>query len=315
MSTIVSDTTSVVGDEIDVVQIPAATAHSRISWSAAIAGVFAATAVTFIVVSLGSGIGLAVTSPYGSGPSGTTLTLLGAVWLVMAQALGFACGGYLSARLRAHFDDDIGEEGRFRDAAQGFLVWALSVTAIAIFVAVAGLSAVRTVATLAMDTDATTLSSQNPDRSDGATNAAAYFVDMLFRPAAATGAAPAGRTPDVMDTQAHAEAARIITRGIAGGGLSADDRSYLAYLVSQHTGLSQDDAKRRVAGVESQAREAVKKAVDKAATAGAFLSFWTFMSLLFGAAAATLAGLLGGELWYAEPAWSRRDAAATIQPK
>ena len=232
----------------------------------------------------------------------------------MAQALGFACGGYLSARLRAHFDDDIGEEGRFRDAAQGFLVWALGVTAIAIFVAVAELSAVRTVATLAMDTDATTLSSHNPDRSAGATNAAAYFVDMLFRPAAATGAAPTGRTPDVMDT-ARAEAARIMTRGIAGGGLSADDRSYLAYLVSQHTGLSQDDAQRRVAGVESQAREAVRKAADRAATAGAFLSFWTFMSLLFGAAAATLAGLLGGELWYAEPAWSRRDAAATIQPK
>ena len=34
----------------------------------------------------------------------------------------------------------------------------------------------------------------------------------------------------------------------------------------------------------------------EARKAAAYLSFWSFMALLFGAAAATLAGMLGGEL-------------------
>lgn len=76
---------------MDIVQVtpPAATLFS---WSAAIAGALTATAIAFIVVSLGSGIGLSIASPYHAGPSAATLTVMGAVWLVMAQALGFACG-------------------------------------------------------------------------------------------------------------------------------------------------------------------------------------------------------------------------------
>jgi len=313
MSAVISDTASVIGEEIDVVQMPPTRAQSRLSWSAAIAGVFVAIAVTFIVVSLGSGIGLAVASPY-SGPSGTTLTLIGAVWLVMAQAFGFACGGYLSARLRAHFEDDVGDEGTFRDAAQGFLVWALGVAAIAIFIAIMGLSAARTATSVSLTSGALPSNAQSPDRGGAVANTSAYFVDMLFRPAT-TGPAATGGAPAAVDAETRAEAARILARGVAGSGMSAEDRSYLAYLVSKHTGLSQDDAQRRVASVENQAREALKTAADKAATAGAFLSFWTFMSLLFGAVAATLAGLLGGEAWHAEPAWSRRPSAVSIQPE
>src|SRR5262245_39889270 len=56
------------------------------SWSAAIAGALAATAVTLIIVALGSGIGLSFASPYG-GPSATTMTVAAAVWLVMAERL------------------------------------------------------------------------------------------------------------------------------------------------------------------------------------------------------------------------------------
>ena len=47
-------------------------------WSAAIAGALAATAVTLIIVALGSGIGLSFASPY-SGPSATTMTIAAAV--------------------------------------------------------------------------------------------------------------------------------------------------------------------------------------------------------------------------------------------
>jgi hypothetical protein len=61
-----------------------------------------------------------------------------------------------------------------------------------------------------------------------------------------------------------------------------------------------DEAQRRVTETETKARDNVKEAADKAAKTGAYFSFWTFMSLLFGAVAATLAGMLGGQLRDAE---------------
>ena len=114
--------------------IPPATAEggqTPLSWSAAIAGAIAATAVTVMSVALGSGIGLSFASPYGSGPSVTTLTIIAAVWLVMAQTMGFATGGYLAARLRSPTYDGVIGETTFRDGAQGIVVWAIGVVAMA----------------------------------------------------------------------------------------------------------------------------------------------------------------------------------------
>jgi hypothetical protein len=101
-----------------------------------------------------------------------------------------------------------------------------------------------------------------------------------------------------------------VDRGIAQGGLNDSDRAYLAQLVAQRIGMSPDEATRRVTDVENQARDTVKQAADKAAKAGAFLSFWTFMSLLFGGAAAVLGGMLGGEIRDGDEAWS-----PTVQPR
>ena len=52
--------------ERDVVAPGEARAGSLLSWSAAIAGALAATAVTFLIIALGSGIGLSFASPYSS---------------------------------------------------------------------------------------------------------------------------------------------------------------------------------------------------------------------------------------------------------
>ena len=110
--------------------------------------------------------------------------------------------------------------------------------------------------------------------------------------------------------QSRAEASRVIQHAIGQGELSAGDRAYLAQLVARSTGLSENEAANRVTDVEKQATDAAKQAADKAAKAGAFLSFWTFMSLLFGGAAATLGGIFGGELNDPERAW-----APTVQPR
>src|SRR5262245_31161432 len=154
-------------------------------------------------------------------------------------------------------------------------------------------------------------------RSEPATAASAsapteYFVYLLFRPApgAATangqrpasdtvGIAPAG-AQSALSNEARAEVNRILVRSVAQGRLDDNDRAYLAQVVAARTGISPDEAQRRVAEVESKARENAKDAADKVAKAGAYLSFWTFMSLLLGGMAATLVGLPGGSLRDAE---------------
>jgi hypothetical protein len=71
--------------------------RSGVSRGGIIAGALTAIAVTAIIVALGSGIGFSLASPFSSSPSAGTLTVIGAVWLVFAQAIGFATGGYMLA--------------------------------------------------------------------------------------------------------------------------------------------------------------------------------------------------------------------------
>jgi hypothetical protein len=295
-----------------IIEVPAAApgSHTPFSWSAAIAGAFAATAVTFIIATLGTGIGLPFTSPYNSGPSATGLTVAAAVWLVMAQAIGFATGGYLAGRLRSPAYDGVIGERTFRDAAQGFMVWAIGVVVIA---GILGLFAAGATSHLASG-----LLPGLAQRADTASATPAgsptdYYVDAMLRPApgaaAAGGQRPNGASSDMatvgiaaaggqpgLASETRAEVARILARSVGQGRLDDTDKAYLAQLVSARTGLPPDEAQRRVNETEVK----VKDAADRAAKGGAYLAFWTFMSLLFGGVAATLAGMLGGQLRDAE---------------
>jgi hypothetical protein len=103
-----------------------------------------------------------------------------------------------------------------------------------------------------------------------------------------------------LSPETRAEVTRILARSVGQGRLDDNDRAYLAQLVSARTGLPPDEAQRRVTETETKARDSAKEAADKVAKTGAYLAFWTFMSLLFGAAAATIAGMLGGQLRDAE---------------
>jgi hypothetical protein len=286
--------------------------HSPFSWSAAIAGTLAAMAVSFIVIALGSGIGLSFASPFSSGPSATSLTLAAAVWLVLAQTLGFATGGYLAGRLRSPAFDGVAGETLFRDAAQGFVVWAIGTVIMAAgvvltsyFAASATSQAVNNAASSA------TMMRGAPDGTSATGSITDYFVDLVLRPDPAAAATADGqRRSDTtvgaaaqspaLSNDVRAEVTRILVRGIAQGKVDDNDRAYLAQVVSARTGLPRDQAETRVTEVEAKAREAVKDAADKTAKAGALFSFWTFMSLLFGGTAATLAGITGGQLRDAE---------------
>jgi hypothetical protein len=116
-----------------------------------------------------------------------------------------------------------------------------------------------------------------------------YYVDLLLRTAP-----PRGQAQNAALTRD--QVGRILLNAVhQSGGLSADDRNYLAEVVAAETGLSAQDAQRRVDDVMNPAKESVQATADNARKAASFLSFWTFMSLLFGAVAAVLGGVLGGE--------------------
>jgi len=292
--------------------------RTPLSWSAAIAGALAAMAVTFIMTSLGSGIGLSFASPYSSGPSATSLTAAAAVWLVLAQTLGFATGGYLAGRLRSPAHDGIVGETAFRDAAEGFVVWAIGAVIMALIVVLTGYFAASATAQAASGMASSVATARSdPTSATSTPSATDYYVDLLFRPgpgpATAGGLRPApsetvgSAGQPVPNTEMRLEVTRILVRSVAQAKLDESDRTYLAQVIAARTGLPPDEAERRVSDVEVKARAAVKDAADKAAKAGAYFSFWTFLSLLFGGTAATLAGMLGGQLRDAEGRLAEAD--------
>jgi hypothetical protein len=295
--------TTFVGDEITVVETAAAgnmSGWSGVSWSAIIAGALTAIAVTVIVVALGSGIGLSLASPFSSSPSASSLTVMGAVWLVFAQAIGFATGGYMAGRLRANPGRWHSGEVKFRDAANGLVVWAIGVLVSLLLIAGAAGKIGSAAGTAVTGTVAAA----------GAAAAAAgapsmdYFADTLLRtnPQPQASAAPSGGTsPNGAQAAGAANAQRlqvdrILLTALGPNGLSNDDRTYLAQIVSARSGMSTDDAQKRVDDVVNRAKADATQAADTARKAAEYFSFWTFMSLLFGAVCAAMGGILGGEL-------------------
>jgi len=129
-----------------------------------------------------------------------------------------------------------------------------------------------------------------------------YFVDSLFRD---------DRPVAVSDDAARGTVTRIFAQSLANGQLSAEDRTYLAQLVSQRTNLSQADAERRVDEIYANTQKAIadaklkaQQAADTAAKVAAYTSLWMFVALLAGAFFASLAATFGGR---------RRDAVEYVE--
>jgi hypothetical protein len=259
---------------------------SAVSWGAIIGGAVAAAAITILLVTLGAGIGLSSVSPWSAAnPTATTFTLLTAVWLIIVQWLSSGLGGYLAGRLRTKWTGVHTHEVFFRDTAHGFLAWALASVLVAM------------VATSAISSAVSTAGSAVSSVAGGASQAAAsqagpstqYFSDSLFR--------ADQPKPDASPQQATGEAGRILARSVASGNLDPGDRTYLAKLVAARTGLSQQDAEKRVDDVVAQmkaAEEKAKEAADAARKATAKAAFYIFVSMLIGAFIASAAGAIGG---------------------
>ncbi len=110
-----------------VATAPLATRSPSMNWGAVVAGAVAAAALTFVLMLLGSGLGLTIVSPWASeSTSLSTFAVSTAIWLVLVQWLSSGTGGYLAGRLRPRRGGDAHDETFFRDSAHGLVTWALS---------------------------------------------------------------------------------------------------------------------------------------------------------------------------------------------
>ena len=288
---------------------------SAVSWGAIVAGAAAAAALALILLILGVGLGLSSVSPwYHEGISATTFKTSTIVWLAVTQVLASAMGGYLAGRLRTKWTEVHTDEVYFRDTAHGFLSWAVaSLVSAALLTSVIGSIVSGGIHTGAAAAVVVAHDVRNSDNAGRAIVAPlGYFADSLFRrdlpPSLST--APDGTMPAAQAARPSrrdmGEVTRIFLQVGNSESLPDADRRHLAQLVSEHTGLSEQDAERRVTDTYAQlhatlreSEEAAKRIAEEARKASAHGALWLFISLLVGAFVASLSATIGGR---------RRDA-------
>lgn len=256
---------------------------SYIDWPCVLGGAVLGAALASTLMTFGSAIGLSMISPWRDSHSGTTTTLVIAVWTVAVQLLSFALGGYIAARMRRPWNDASREEIEFRDGAHGLLVWATGVVIVAVIAAMTAAGAARSLASAAGSVAG----------SATAQSLAQEAADTLMRPG--QNAQPNAADPN----QARSEVTRLLASSAARGEMTAADRTYLAQIVAARAGIPQQEAEARV----NSAIASAKDAADKARKIGIVAAFLTAASLMAGAAVAWAAARTGGEHRDARKVW------------
>jgi hypothetical protein len=252
---------------------------SGVSWASVAAGAVAAAALTLLLIAFGAGIGLSAVSPWSdTGASATTFKVGSGVYLVVVGIMASTIGGYLAARLRTKWTGVHTHEVFFRDTAHGLLAWA--------FATVISASVLGAATTHVLSGAAAGFGAAAPQAAQSAAPTD-LATDKLLRSdmpqAGPNGTADEGRS----------EVSRLLVNSFRNGGeVGTSDRTYLARVVSARTGLSQADAEKRVNDVIAE----TKQAIDDTRKAAASFALWMAAAMLFGAFAACLAAVEGGQL-------------------
>ena len=309
-----------------------ADAQLAVSWKAIFAGATASAALTLVLVAFGVGVGFSVISPWsGEGISATTFSISAGIYLIVIAMLSSTIGGYLAGRLRTQWSTVHEYERYFRDSAHGFLVWSVATVFTA---AILGGAMTSIIGATGAGLGAAATGAATGAATSAQSSATTPYVDRLLRPAANanTAGAPSASSPAQAAQSAteqatspvaagenapnlqgghvgappaprgnadRAELGRVIATALTKGGTVSDaDRSYLAQVVANQTGLSQQEAQQRVDQTIVQA----KAAADAARKSGRNFAFWLTFAMLAGALSASLAAIEGGRLrnreWY-----------------
>ena len=269
----------------------------RLSWGAVLAGGIVAVAVGAMLNVLGLAIGAsAVDATQGQTPSGSTFGITAGIWLLAANLIGLAVGGYVAARLSGTAD---GTDG----VLHGLSVWGIGFLLSAVLLG----NVVAGTASTAVQGASSMLGGLAQGVTSGAGQAASAAAPALqgldprqlierAQSALRTGGDPAAMNSE----QRNAAIATLLTRRVTDGNLPAPDRERLGTLVAAEYNIPPQEAQRRLTEVENQATQAMqtaerraREAADAAATASAVAAYWIFAAMLLGAVAAVLGARMG----------------------
>jgi hypothetical protein len=290
-----------------------------LDWGPVILGALGAAAMSIVLLAFGSALGLSVVSPYPyAGISAKGAAIVAAVYLALVMVASFASGGYIAGRMRTPWRTTDEVEMHFRDGAHGFGVWSLGVL-LGAALAASGVGAVVSAAgkaTTAIAAAGTAGAASNPALGQLSLRPTDYAIDRLLAPAPAGTPAPAAPAPAAAGTDAtagvaavranpvttrsradlEAPIARVFAAGLTNPQLDARDRTYLARIVSEQTGMPQADAEKRVDETYADLKAAEQKARDAAEAArktAIIAAFLAAATLAIGCAAACAGASLG----------------------
>jgi hypothetical protein len=279
-------------------------AGSASAWGAIIAGAVVAVAVSFVLLTLGTGLGFASVSPWPErGMSATGFTVAGTIWLIVTQWLSAGVGGYLAGRLRERWLATHTHEVFFRDTAHGLVTWSLATLVVAVGIVSSASAvvhgAVHAAGGVAGAGAQGAMMSGVPRgpmaAPDGGGPTGAYDVDKLFR----------NNTPTSQDTgmprggDGKMEALHIAASAAENGNVSTEDKTYLSNLVAAKTGATPEDAQKRVDAFIQNVQDVATKAkvaADEARKSAATAALYTALALLVGAFIACVTAVIGGRL-------------------
>lgn len=262
---------------------------SYVDWAAILAGTVVAVAISTLMTTFGAAIGLSATSPYeGEGISATALGIATAIYVVWVVVSSFLAGGYLAGRLRRSIPDTNEHEREMRDGSHGLVVWALGAILLAWLATSSVTGAVKAgaqAATTAASGAGEVLKSVTQN-----TNPIQYAVDQLVR------GGNGGANPGAEDAL-RKDVMSVVGHSLSTGSFSDADKAYLTSRIAAGTGISQEEATRRVNDGIAQLNSAyqqLKATANKVRKTGILVGFLTAASLAVGAAAAWWAATAGG---------------------
>jgi hypothetical protein len=254
---------------------------SYLDWPAIFAGTFIALAISMLMLTFGSALGLSMVSVEpGEGMSLRWATIVGGIWFIWVVLSSVGAGAYLAGRLRHPIGDAVDDEVELRDGSQGLVVWAVSVV-IATMLAANGVAGLAGAA-------AQTAGAVGSGIADMAEEPLGNVATSLVRDPTGTQGVSEGL---------QTEAAGILTRSVMAGGITDEDRQYLVARVAAETGQSPAQVQARVDEAANNAQAAwqqAQEAIEDARRAAVITGFAIAATLLAVGAVGYVAAVKGG---------------------
>jgi hypothetical protein len=285
---------------------------SPLSWRAVFAGCFAGLSIHVLLTMLGVGLGFRAINPANNdNPVADFTVATGIVWTVSALISLYAAG-WVAGR-------SIDQGDRRTGVIHGFIVWSVA-TVMMVTVLGAALGSVATGAAQLVGKGVSATAKATGSAASGAANTAANMSqddNSLIAPYLDELNAAGRNIPATAKREIGFSILRFIQNP------NDQTRGALITTLSDQGGIARPDAERMVGKWEdsyrrvqtninqmkADAEQKAREAADKAASAAAKVSLWTFVAYLVGAFAASLGGGAGAKSAIERAA--RSDAAVT----